>query len=144
MNKHSYNYGQPVQKMIVPTLAETMNLIDKLKRSKKLFRVDFLKRTTGEMRTMVCRFGVTKHLKGGKRAYDFGDKGLLSVYDINKQGYRSIPIDNITLIKSAGIVYRFEKGLPEGHYHAVHYLGRTVPSCTSPLYKNIEGTVGAS
>lgn len=138
MKDYSYNCGRPVEKFVVPTLAETMNLINKLKSNHRVFRADFLKRTTGEMRTMLCMFGVKKHLKGGKAAYHFGDKGLLSVFDINKQAYRSIPIDNIRLIKSAGIVYLLNNSLPAGAYDPTGFYEeypnhRTVPASTSPL-----------
>jgi hypothetical protein len=35
----------------------------------RIFSVTFVKRTTGETRTMVARTGVAKHLKGGDAAY---------------------------------------------------------------------------
>lgn len=75
--------------------------------AKRIFSVDFVKRTTGETRRMVCRRGVTKHLKGGEPAYSFKDNDLISVYDMEKQGYRSIPIEGIV-----GLSY-------SGAYHAV-------------------------
>lgn len=31
----------------------------------KFFSVEFVKKTTGEIRRMTCRFGVTKYLHGG-------------------------------------------------------------------------------
>jgi len=48
----------------------------------KIFSVKFVKRTTGEVREMVARTGVKAHLKGGDAAYKFGEKALLSVYDL--------------------------------------------------------------
>lgn len=149
MKKYSYNCGRPVNKFVVPTLAETMNLFDKLKASKKLFRVDFIKRTTGEMRTMICQFGVKKYLHGGSASYHFGDKGLLSVFE-HGTGYRSIPIDNILFIKFAGAVYHLNSTLPMGTYTAnpenlkgrsalaslfnEQKIARTIPASTSPMY----------
>ena len=36
----------------------------------KFFGVEFIKRTTGELRQMQARIGVTKHLKGGTKKFD--------------------------------------------------------------------------
>lgn len=133
---YSNNYGQPIEKAIVPTLAETINLFDKLRRSGKVFRVDFVKRSTGTRRTMVCRFGVTKHLKGGKKAFDAGDKGLFTVWEFGK-GYRSIAIDNLILLKTAGQVYYFNTKIPPGDYTNAdtpyNTMERTISAATSPL-----------
>ncbi len=68
----------------------------------KIFSVTFVKRTTGEIRTMTCRLGVTKHLKGGDKAYSPKDYDLVTVFDMQKQGYRSIPIDAILDLKIKG------------------------------------------
>jgi hypothetical protein len=139
MKKYSYNYGRPVEKIVVPTLAQTMNLFDKLRRSGKLFRVDFKKRGDGSIRTMICRFGVKSHLKGGSRPFDFGDKGLLSVYEPGT-GYRSIPIDNIYCVKFAGVVYILESlgMLDVGTYDTTMFSdlnhSRTLRAQTSPMY----------
>jgi hypothetical protein len=71
----------------------------------KIFSVDFIKRTTGEERHMVCRLGVTSHLKGGTKKFDDNEKKLLTVYDVQKNGYRSIPLDAIVRVKISGRVY---------------------------------------
>lgn len=68
----------------------------------KFFTVEFVKRTTGERRVMTARTGVTKHLKGGVRKYDPAMKGLIGVYDVQSNGYRSIPIDNIVRVTFGG------------------------------------------
>lgn len=61
---------------------------------------------------MVCRLGVTKHLSSeGDRAYDPADKGLLPVWDMQKQAYRSISLDSIISIKIAGVEYQMEDEL---------------------------------
>ena len=107
MKNSNYNYGRPVEKFVVPSLAEAINLFDKLRISGKVFRADFVKRTNGEYRTMICRFGVKKYLRGGNKAYDAGNKGLFTVYEFGK-GYRSITINNLIFVKAAGIVYWFD------------------------------------
>jgi hypothetical protein len=140
MKIRSYNYGRPVEKLVVPTLAQTVNLFDKLRKSGKVFRVDFIKRTNGERRTMVCRFGVKKHLKGGKLRYDAGNKGLFTVWCFDKAAYRSVTIDNINFIKTGGTIYLLNSELPAGDYSSstvevFHRKGlRTVPASTSPLF----------
>lgn len=63
----------------------------------KIFSVLFQKKD-GTLRKMVCRTGVTKHLKGGELAYDPIEKGLLSVYDMQAQGYRMINLRTIQSI----------------------------------------------
>lgn len=75
----------------------------------RLFAVEFVKRTTGELRVMNCRLDVRKHLT---RPHDgppeepgvtvTGAK-LIKVFDMVKRGYRSIPVDGITRIKVNGV-----------------------------------------
>lgn len=81
----------------------------------RFFSVTFRKRTTGEVRKMVCRIGVKRYLAGGESAYDFRRKNLLPVWDVNEEkrlmregldkfsagrkSYRCIPVENILDIK---------------------------------------------
>lgn len=74
------------------------------------FSVTFVKRTTGELRTMNCRQRVTKHLKGGEAAYSFSEKGLVSVYDLQNNGYRSFPIDSLMELRAGGVTYSVTEG----------------------------------
>lgn len=60
--------------------------------------VTFVKRSTGEVRVMNYRLGVTKHLKGGNQGYDPKQHNLITVYDMTQRGYRSIPIDGVISI----------------------------------------------
>jgi hypothetical protein len=71
----------------------------------KIFSVEFIKRTTGERRHMVARLGVKSHLKGGTKSFDDREKNLLTVFDVQKNGYRSIPLDAIIRVKIGGRVY---------------------------------------
>lgn len=75
------------------------------KSSSKFFSLEFIKRTTGEPRTMVCRLGVTKGLKGGKLKFDPIEKDLLPVYDMQAKGFRSISLDSINWVKVGGVTY---------------------------------------
>jgi len=65
----------------------------------KIFTVNFIKKD-GSLRKMNCRQGVKKHLKGGKPAYDFKSKGLISVYDLQSKGYRTININTLQTLKT--------------------------------------------
>ncbi len=83
----------------------------------KLFSVRFIKRGkkygqnrgVGELREMVARLDVHKHLAGGERAYDPVDHNLIWVWEPavgprkkGDRGYRSIPIDGIKAVKCGG------------------------------------------
>lgn len=75
----------------------------------RIFGVKFIKRTTGEIREMQARLGVKKHLSGGELNYSPVEKNLLIVYDVAKNGYRSIPLENVIEVKIDGQVFRVGK-----------------------------------
>lgn len=50
----------------------------------RLFTVDFVKRGDGSFRTMNCRRGVQKGVKGVGQSYDPKSHNLLTVYDMQK------------------------------------------------------------
>lgn len=72
-----------------------------------IFLVEFIKRSNGELRKMVCRLGVKKHLRGGSKAYDSKQHNLLTVFDMEKEGYRSIPVDAIQWLSVNGQTFYF-------------------------------------
>jgi len=59
----------------------------------RIFTATFVKRTTGEVRTMTCRTGVKKHKSGAGLAFNPIKKNLLPVWDIDADGYRFISVD---------------------------------------------------
>jgi len=82
---------------------ELLQIIEAINKTEdKVFSVHFIKRTDGSYRKMVARFGVTKHLKGGKPAYDFLKKELFPVFDMQKKAYRTIPFEGIVYAKVKG------------------------------------------
>lgn len=85
------------------TMAEAADLLTATEG--RIFTVTFTKRTTGEIRVMNARTGVTKHLKGGEAAYSFSAKRLLSVYDLANKGYRAVPLDGIISLREGGTEY---------------------------------------
>ena len=75
---------------------------DAIRRSRGLFvGVTFVKRSTGEERRMVCRYGLTRHVHG-EAAYDPDAHRLLVVRDVHKRAWRSIPIEGLTELRIAG------------------------------------------
>ena len=77
-------------------------------RTGRIFSVQFIKRSNGTLRKMVCRTNVTKGTKGGSMGYRPEDHNLLSVYDMQAKGFRVIPIDAIVDLKIDGVRYAME------------------------------------
>lgn len=69
-----------------------------------IFSIRFIKRTTGELREMVCRQGVKKGLVEipSRDGVDWKQHGLIPVWDMGLKAYRSIPIEGIREIKVEG------------------------------------------
>lgn len=74
------------------------------KTSGKIFNAIFVKKN-GELREMTCRLGVTKHLKGGERAYNPSDYDLVCVFDMQAEGYRSINLNTLQTLTIGGNQY---------------------------------------
>ena len=76
------------------------------KAGNNIFSAKFVKKN-GEVRDMVCRLNVKKHLKGGELKYDAKARNLLPVFDMQKEGYRMINISTLIQLKINGEVYKF-------------------------------------
>lgn len=70
----------------------------------KIFSVVFEKKD-GTLREMVCRLGVTRHLKGGEMSYSPDDFNYLVVFDMQKEAYRTINVNTLRKFKLDGITY---------------------------------------
>jgi hypothetical protein len=57
----------------------------------------------GTERSMLCRLGVTKHLKGGESKLNADQ--YLTVFDVQKEAYRAINKETILSVKLAGTTY---------------------------------------
>lgn len=68
----------------------------------KVFRVDFVKRSDGCVRRMIARTGVHSGLTGTGPVYDAERHNLLTVFDMQKKAYRSIPADSILSLREHG------------------------------------------
>ena len=76
------------------------------------FTTTFLKRNSKEIQVMNCRNNVKKHLKGGSLGYNAVAYDLVQVWDpiAHKEtgnGYRNIPLEGITEIKSNNMTWKF-------------------------------------
>jgi len=72
----------------------------------KFMTVTFLKKD-GSTRRMRCRTGVKRYVKGvgsplGTPSNRLQKYKLITVYDLDKAGYRSIPVDRVLSVKAAG------------------------------------------
>ena len=63
--------------------------------NKKIFSVTFVKRTTGEVRTMNAMRGVRKGVTGQGLSFNPSEKNLLTVYDMKKQGHRFVNLNDV-------------------------------------------------
>ena len=83
----------------------TREIVRALVSDGKVFSVEFVRRSDGKRRTMQARLGVERALKGGKRAYDEAEHGLLTVFDMERKGYRSVPVEGIRALAVRGVRY---------------------------------------
>ena len=84
------------------------DLIDSLVSSGKIFSANFTK-ADGSQRTMSCRVGVQKDLKGKGLQYDRRKARNLIVWDMNANGYRTIKTDRLNWIRIEGDTYTFNE-----------------------------------
>lgn len=78
----------------------------------KFVSITFTKKD-GTERTVIARLGVKKDLKGGVKAYSDKDKNTVTVWitdttrreDNKAESYRSIRVDSIKQIVSAGVCH---------------------------------------
>jgi len=81
-------------------------IIDKLVSSGKIFSANFTK-ADGTLRTMNCRVGVQKSLKGVGMKYDTRKAHNIIVWDMASNGYRTIKTDRLNWIQIQGKKYNF-------------------------------------
>tara|TARA_Y100000296_G_C5039452_1_gene189062 strand:+ start:323 stop:643 length:321 start_codon:yes stop_codon:yes gene_type:complete len=99
--------------------AEAKEIIHSTRAKGTVFGVEFIKRTTGEIRRMNCRLDVKKYTVGGELPYHPADYALIPVWDVNlgkngggSEGYRMINAEGIIKLTVAGIQYEVETALP--------------------------------
>jgi len=62
----------------------------------------YFQKADGTMRTMVCRRGVRKYLRGGELPYDPKLRLLLPVFDMTLRQYRMVNIASLVSFKVSG------------------------------------------
>ena len=67
-----------------------------------VFGVEFIKRSTGEVRNGSYRTGVRKGVTGEGRKFDPAEKGLFGVFDMNN-GFRFISLEGLLSITVGGV-----------------------------------------
>jgi hypothetical protein len=101
-------YNLRRKEMVTVIENPTESAVDIIRKSHgKFFSVEFVKRTTGEVRKMNCRTGVTLGVTGIGKAFNDFDKGLVTVWDAQISQFRSIPLENIIKITSKGVEWHY-------------------------------------
>ena len=72
----------------------------------KIFSATFEKKD-GTIRTINCRHNVRKGVKGVGYSFDPMSKGLLSVYDMQNDGFRFINLEKLVEAKVNGEIFKF-------------------------------------
>lgn len=71
----------------------------------KFFSAVFIKKD-GEKRLMNCRLKVKKYVKGVGRKFNPEDKGLIGVFDLQKDQHRFINLNTLEKLKISGVEYK--------------------------------------
>ena len=66
----------------------------------RFFSVKFIKRTNGMVRLLNGRTGVHKTKGADAPRYNDEDYDLITVWDVQKQGYRKIPADSVLEVRA--------------------------------------------
>jgi len=74
----------------------------------KIFSAVFTKKD-GEKRTMICRQGVSKYVKGVGLKFKPEVRNLIGVFDMKKEAYRFININTLEQITVQGKTYTIKE-----------------------------------
>ena len=74
----------------------------------KIFSAVFTKKD-GEKRTILCRRGVAKYVKGVGLKFKPEDKNLIGVFDMHKKAYRFINANTLEQITVQGKTYTIKE-----------------------------------
>lgn len=86
------------------TKEELANVV-RMDEGTQIFTVEFIKRTTGELRVMNCRKKVNIGVKGIGHSFIPAEKNLVCVWDMQKEDYRFINLDDVLRVKIHGKEY---------------------------------------
>jgi len=94
-------YPYAYNKIHRSSLLKLLKQLIETKAGGTIFSVSFIKKN-GEFRNMRCRLGVKKGLTGKGLNWEPIDKGYMTVYDIEKKGYRMVNLDTIQSLQIKG------------------------------------------
>jgi len=98
LNTNEFNYNKMINR------EEAKHLLEKMRNDNRMFSLEFIKKD-GTKRVMLARFNVTKGLTGKGQRYNPADYDLMTVYDMNKGSYRSVPLDRLLWVRTKGKRY---------------------------------------
>jgi len=70
----------------------------------KIFSAEFIKKN-GQRRKMVARIGVKNHLRGGQNNVVRPDRSYMTVFDMQKQEYRTLNLRTLKKLRISGNTY---------------------------------------
>lgn len=74
-----------------------------------VFQVEFIKRTTGELRKMNARLGVSKNVTGEGLKFNPENTNNIVCWDMQKGAHRMISVENIKKLVIEGKTYQFSE-----------------------------------
>lgn len=98
LNDNEFNYIKMISKK------EAKHLLTKMQNDNRMFSLEFIKKD-GTKRVMLARFNVKKGLTGKGAKYNAEKHNLMTVYDMNKNAYRSVPLDRLIWLRTKGKRY---------------------------------------
>lgn len=90
--------------MKIISQSKALEMIQSTRDSGKIFSAAFVKKD-GTTRHMTCRLNVKKHLKGGELKFNPIERGMIPVYDMQKEQYRMINIKTLKALQINKQVY---------------------------------------
>jgi hypothetical protein len=84
------------------------SLFTELRKTGKIFSATFVKKDN-TIREINCRLGVKKGLNGQGMRFNPIEKGLIPVYDMQKEGYRMININTLQELTFEGQTYQINE-----------------------------------
>ena len=98
LNDNEFNFIKMITKK------QAKHLLQKMQDDNRMFSLQFIKKD-GTKRVMLARFNVTKGLTGKGAKYNAEDYNLMTVFDMNKSAYRSVPLDRLLWLRTKGTRY---------------------------------------
>ena len=98
LNDNEFNFIKMITKK------QAKHLLQKMQDDNRMFSLQFIKKD-GTKRVMLARFNVSKGLTGKGAKYNAEDYNLMTVFDMNKSAYRSVPLDRLLWLRTKGKRY---------------------------------------